>query len=153
LKKNLEVVIFELNALNKTIKEYKNNIDKLTTNLSELNNIKYEQKKLLENYISKKEIFEEKAKNLIKIIKNKNNVSDNKENYHVNITLKEIIYNNKNNFIYQLFQTLYAINIINNKKYYNIIKKIIDHAYLELKSEINTNQSLDENIIINTLFF
>ena len=152
LKKNLEVVIFELNALNKTIKEYKNNIDKLTTNLSELNNIKYEQKKLLENYISKKEIFEEKAKNLIKIIKNKNNVSDNKENYHVNITLKEIIYNNKNNFIYQLFQTLYAINIINDKKYYNIIKKVIDHAYLELKSEINTNQSLDENIIINNFF-
>ena len=152
LKKNLEVVIFELNALNKTIKEYKNNIDKLTTNLSELNNIKYEQKKLLENYISKKEIFEEKAKNLIKIIKNKNNVSVNKENYHVNITLKEIIYNNKNNFIYQLFQTLYAINIINDKKYYNIIKKIIDHAYLELKSEKNTNQSLDENIIINNFF-
>ena len=152
LKKNLEVVIFELNALNKTIKEYKNNIDKLTTNLSELNNIKYEQKKLLENYISKKEIFEEKAKNLIKIIKNKNNVSVNKENYHVNITLKEIIYNNKNNFIYQLFQTLYAINIINDKKYYNIIKKVIDHAYLELKSEINTNQSLDENIIISNFF-
>ena len=152
LKKNLEVVIFELNALNKTIKENKNNIDKLTINLPELNNIKYEQKKLLENYISKKEIFEEKAKNLIKIIKNKNNVSDNKENYHVNITLKEIIYNNKNNFIYQLFQTLYAINIINDKKYYNIIKKVIDHAYLELKSEINTNQSLDENIIINNFF-
>ena len=50
LKKNQEMIKFELNKLNKKIKDNKNSLDKLIKNLSELNEAESEQKKLTKNY-------------------------------------------------------------------------------------------------------
>ena len=84
LKKNFEMIKFELNKLNKKIKDNKNSLDKLIKNLSELNEAESEQKKLMKNYINKKENLEKMSKTLIFNIKNKNNVLDNEKDYKVN---------------------------------------------------------------------
>ena len=71
-KKNLEVIEYELNMVNKRIEENKNDLDKLNKNLSELNDIKNEKKLSIENYVSKKETLNEMYQYLINDIKNKN---------------------------------------------------------------------------------
>ena len=84
LKKNFEMIKFELNKLNKKIKDNKNSLDKLIKNLSELNEAESEQKNLMKNYIDKKENLEKMSKTLIFNLKNKNNVLDNEKDFKVN---------------------------------------------------------------------
>jgi len=83
-KKNLEVIKYELNLINKRIEENKNDLDKLNKNLSELNDIKNEKELSIENYISKKETLNEMYEYLINDIKNKNKDNIDK-NYNINI--------------------------------------------------------------------
>ena len=152
LKKNLEVVKFELNILNKKIKNNKISLEQLMKNLSELNANEIEQKQLLQNYIFKNESLEEMKKNLINKIKNKKESSDYDENYNINVTLEELLINKKESFIEQVFQIFNEINNISNKKYYNIYKIIIEKSYMELISE-RKNQSLIKNNNLVDNFF
>ena len=155
LKKNLEVVKFELNILNKKINNNKISLEKLMKNLSDINAGEIEQKKMLQDYVSKNKNLEEMKKSLINKIKNKNKSSDTNENYNdnVNITLEELLINKKESFIEQVFQIFNEINNINNKKYYNIYKIIIEKSYLELISDLK-NQSLNKNNnLVNNFFF
>ena len=153
LKKNQEMIKFELNKLNKKIKDNKNSLDKLIKNLSELNEAESEQKKLMKNYINKKENLEKMSKTLIFNLKNKNNVLDNEKDYKVNISLEELYTNNKESFINQVFQVYNEINNNENKKYYNFIKSTIDEAYQNLFSKININSTNDKEKLVKTLVF
>ena len=152
LKKNQEMIKFELNKLNKKIKDNKNSLDKLIKNLSELNEAESEQKKLMKNYINKKENLEKMSKTLIFNLKNKNNVLDNEKDYKVNISLEELYTNNKESFINQVFQVYNEINNNENKKYYNFIKSTIDEAYQNLFSKININSTNDKEKLVNNFF-
>lgn len=109
-KKNLEVIKYELNLINKRIEENKNDLDKLNKNLSELNDIKNEKELSIENYISKKETLNEMYEYLINDIKNKNKDNIDK-NYNINITLEELYFNNKESYINKILKVFNEINI------------------------------------------
>ena len=85
LKKNLEIIKFEINKLNQKIMNNKKTLEKLIKKLSGLNSTENEQKKLLQNYLNKNESLEEMSKILINNIKNKNNVLDYEKNFKDNI--------------------------------------------------------------------
>ena len=76
LKKNLELIKFELNKLNTKITNNKKTLEKLIKKSSELNSAENEQKKLLQKYMNKKENLEEMSKTLLSNIKNKSYVLD-----------------------------------------------------------------------------
>ena len=151
LKKNLEIIKFELNKLNQKITNNKNTLEKLIKKLSKLNDSEKEQKKILQNYLNKKESLEKMSKTLINNIKNKNNVLDNEKNFKVNISLEELYTNNKELFINQIFQIYSEINNNSNKKHYNFIKTIIEESYLDLFS--NMNSSIDKDKLTNNFFY
>ena len=95
LKKNLDIINIELNMLDKMNKDNSKNLDKLFKNLADLHSIKDEQKKLLVNYISKKETLDDMSLTIIKNIKNNDKSINNHENYNINISLEELYINNK----------------------------------------------------------
>ena len=150
-KKNLEVIEYELNMVNKRIEENKNDLDKLNKNLSELNDIKNEKKLSIENYVSKKETLNEMYQYLINDIKNKNKDNIDK-NYNINITLEELYFNNKESYINKILKVFNEIYNSNNKKYYILIKNTINQAYEEMLF-LKNNQSIDKNILIDNFFF
>lgn len=90
LKKNLDIINIELNMLDKMNKDNSKNLDKLFKNLADLHSIKDEQKKLLVNYISKKETLDDMSLTIIKNIKNNDKSINNHENYNINISLEEL---------------------------------------------------------------
>ena len=152
LKKNLEMIKFEINKLNQKITNNKNNLDKLIKKLSELNSSENQHKKLLQNYMNKKESLEEMSQTLINNIKNKNNALDNEKIFKVNISFEELYTNNKELFINEILQIYSEINNNSNKKYYNFIKTTIEDSYLDLFSNINMNSSIDKDKLVNNFF-
>ena len=91
LKKNLDIINIELNMLDKMNKDNSKNLDKLFKNLADLHSIKDEQKKLLVNYISKKETLDDMSLTIIKNIKNNDKSINNHENYNINSSYNCII--------------------------------------------------------------
>ena len=150
LKKNLEVIKIEIQMRNKMIKDNKINIEKLMKNLEELNIMKINKEKILEDNLSKKETLEEMCKNVIKNIKNSNYL--NNENYYVEISSEEIKANNLDSFINKVYKVFNHINTSIDVNHYNFIYSLIKNSYTNFYSNLANNKSPNTDIIINNFF-
>ena len=153
LKKNLDIINIELNMLDKMNKDNSKNLDKLFKNLADLHSIKDEQKKLLVNYISKKETLDDMSLTIIKNIKNNDKSINNHENYNINISLEELYINNKELYINRIFKVFNSINKFNDKKYYDFIKSTIEEGYSELISNLKLNHTFSKKNCIDNFFY
>ena len=152
LKKNIEVIKIEIDMINKMIKDNQNNIKKLTKTLDDINLIKKDKQKLLEDNLSKKETLEEMCKSIINNIKN-NNYMNNNDNFSVEITLEEIKINNRDSFINQVFNVFNYINNYHDNKYFNFINFAINQAYLDLHSHLDDDKKYNNNKLIQNFFY
>ena len=150
LKKKLGVIKIEIEMRNKMIKDNKINIEKLMKNLEELNMMKNNKEKILEDNLSKKETLEEMCKNVIKNIKESNYLDS--DNYYVEISLEEIKANNIDSFINKVYKILNHISTSIDADHYNFIYSLIKNSYSNFYSNLSNNKSPNIDIIINNFF-
>ena len=151
LKKNIQMIKIEIDMINKMIKDNNKNLELLMEELKDLNKKKKIQQKIFENNLSQKETLEDICNTIINNIKN-NNLTNINDDYYIEITIDDIKNNNKILYINKVFEVFNFINNYNDTKYLNYIRKIIDEAFSDFYSYINSNIIYNINNSINNLF-